>query len=89
MQSVGKAREAGALYGGRSPGRWTEIPEVPRRSDRKVGAVKETRGVVGGEKPPTRSSGGSASEAENPREHAVPARAKTPGTTRETAHPWG
>jgi len=89
MQSVGKAREAGTLYGGREPSRWAEIPEVPRLQDRKVLEVKATRGKVKGEMPFLRLGGGSASEAESPGEHAVPVRAKPPGTTRETAHPWG
>lgn len=89
MQSVGKAREAGALHGGRQPSRWTDIPEVPRVHDRKVVGAQATRGVVRGEKPLTGSGGGRASEVRSPREHAVPVRTKPPGTTRETAHPWG
>jgi len=36
MQSVEKAREAGALYGGREPSRWIESPEVPGMFGRKA-----------------------------------------------------
>lgn len=86
---MGKAREAGALYGGREPSRWIRIPEVPRLRDRKVSKVEETRGRVKGEMPFTGSGGGRASEVASPGEHAVPVRTKPPDTTRETAHPWG
>jgi len=44
MQSVGKTREAGALHGGRSPGRRVRFPEVPRLRDRKVSGLKGREG---------------------------------------------
>jgi hypothetical protein len=65
---VRKVREAGALYGGREPGRWTWKPLGSRDFCFREGVgVERMRGAPEVETPSARFSGGRASETERPR----------------------
>jgi len=87
---VGKATRAGALFGGRQPGRGQRNPRVHESGFRKGAGFQERKGISGGVDDFRRgSAAGEPERSESPREHRPPARINIPGGTKGDGFPGG
>jgi len=77
---VGKARRAGALFGGREPGRRQGNPMAHEPGFRKGVGFQERKGISGGVEDLRKGpAAGEPERSESPREHQPPTRANPPG----------
>jgi hypothetical protein len=79
MQLVGKARRAGALFGGREPSRGKENPGVPGGWGRKALIFEGREGARRGRRSSRGSAEGEPERSESPGEQELPARNKHSG----------
>jgi hypothetical protein len=87
---VKKARRAGALFGGRTPGRRQRGPKVRGTGFRKGVGSEERKGMAGGGDDLRQGSAvGEPGRSEGPREHEPPTRANTSGSTKEDGFSGG